>query len=403
MKKAISIVLVGMISTASLAEVPNIFVSGEVATAAKFNENFTSLSNEISDVRTTVDNISSGSGSSSGSSSSDGSVVAKVNGVDMRVSSTQLGVYSIVTPTGKTISVNAEGYPSFTQPIYESNDCSGQAYISHYQFTEHTLKPAGHVFANPKISTNLSVVFSDGNIGYSLNDTLTKVNFKSVDYGPASSGCVATTGTSIASKVLPNDPTITGINSVPLIITGIGSELKISSTEVGIPVTGSFSVYANGVKIGTTTRYPSISGVSVKLDGFDQATITLYKDGSYSGNIVTSESLYYRYADCSGDAYYLRASNADKNWWDTTLPTKSIIISNGDYYNLSSEAYSVSQPFKSIRYSHGTCANSTFDGSNKAYQKAVLTSAPEVPTFTPPITIEGYSEPTPLNSLPVAF
>src|SRR5690554_2583152 len=110
MKKSISIVLVGMISSASLAEVPNIFVSGEVATAAKFNENFTYLSNEINDVRTTVGNLSSGAGPSSGGSSSDGSVVAKVNGVDMRVSSTQLGVYSIVTPTGKTISVNAEGY-----------------------------------------------------------------------------------------------------------------------------------------------------------------------------------------------------------------------------------------------------------------------------------------------------
>lgn len=405
MKKSISIVLVGMISSASLAEVPNIFVSGEVATAAKFNENFTYLSNEINDVRTTVGNLSSGAGPSSGGSSSDGSVVAKVNGVDMRVSSTQLGVYSIVTPTGKTISVNAEGYPSSTQPIYESNDCSGQAYISQHQLTEHRLKPAGHVFANPKISTNLSVVFSDGNIGYSLNDTLTKVNFKSVDYGPASSGCIATTGTHIASKVLPNDPAITGISSLPLIITGIGSELKISSTEVGIPVTGSFNVYANGVKIGTTTRYPdSVSDyVSVKLDGFDQATITLYKDGSYSGGIVTSATLYYRLAGCSGDAYYLLTSNADKNWWNTTLSTKSIIINDGDYYNLSSEAYSVSQAFSSYKTSSGYCSNSTTDGSNKAYQKAVLTSAPEIPTFTPPITIEGYTEPTPYNSLPVAF
>lgn len=403
MKKSISIVLVGMVSTTSLAEVPYTFVSGEVATAAKFNENFTSLSNEIADVRATVDSISSGSGSSSGDNSSDGSVVAKVNGVDMRVSSEQLGVYSIVTPTGKTISVNAEGYPSFTQLIYESNDCSGQAYIPQYQLDE--LKPAGHVFANPKISTNLSVVFSDGNIGYSLNDTLTKVNYKSLDYGPASIGCRATTGTSIASKVLPNDPTITGINSVPLIITGIGSELKISSTEVGTPVAGSFSVYANGVKIGTTTRYPdSVSGlVSVKLDGFDQATIILYKDGSYGGDIISSDTLYYRLADCSGDAYYLLTDGADKKWWDTTRSTKSTIINNGDYYSLSTQAYSVSQPFKSIRYSHGTCSNSTFDGTNKAYKKATLTNSPAVPTFTPPITIEGYSEPTPYNSLPVAF
>lgn len=405
MKKVLLTVLTGMISTASLAEVPNTFVSGEVATAAKFNENFTSLSNEINDVRATVDSISSESGSSSGDSSSDGSVVANVNGIDMRVSSTQLGVYSIVTPTGKTISVNAEGYPSFTQLIYESNDCSGQAYIYHYQLAEHTLKPDGHVFANPKISTRISVVFSDGNIGYSLNDTLTKVNYKSVDYGPASIGCYAMTGTYIASKVLPNDPSITGINSVPLIISDIGSELKISSAEVGTPVAGSFSVYASGVKIGTTTRYPdSVSDyVSVKLDGFNQATITLYKDGSYNGGIVSSATLYYRLAGCSGDAYYLLTDDADTDWWNTTLSTKSTITNNGDYYNLSSQAYSVSQAFGSRKYSSGSCSNSTTDGSNNAYKQATLTNSPVVPTFTPPITIEGYTEPTPYNSLPVAF
>ncbi|MBV1884857.1 MAG: hypothetical protein KUG66_01250 [Gammaproteobacteria bacterium] len=393
MKKIISIVLAGMISTASLAEVPNAFVSGEVATAAKFNENFTSLSNEIDDVRTTVGDIS------------DGSVVAKVNGVDMRVSSTQLGIYSIVTPTGKTISVNAEGYPPFTQLVYESSDCSGQAYIFHNQFSEHTLKPAGHVFANPKISTNISVVFSDGNLGYSLNDILTKVNYKSIDYGLTSIGCYATNGTYIASKVLPNDPAITGINSVPLVITDIGVELKISSTEVGAPVAGLFSVYASGVKIGTTTRYPdSVSDyVSVTLDGFDQAAIILYKDGSYLGGMVSSGTLYYRLADCLGDAYYLLTDDADTDWWNTTLSTKSTITNNGDYYSLSFQAYSVSQAFGSVGFDSGTCYNSIIDGSNNAYQQATLTSSSVVPTFIPPITIEGYSEPTPYNSLPVAF
>jgi hypothetical protein len=406
MKKVVSIVLAGMISSASLAEVPNTFVSGEVATAAKFNENFTFLSNEIDDVRNTVSSISNESGSSSGGSSYDGSVVTKVNGVDMRVSSTQLGVYSIVTPTGKTISVNAEGYPSFTQLIYESNDCSGQAYVSHYQLTEHKLKPAGHVFTNPKISTKISVVFSDGDIGYSLNDTLTKVNYKSVDYGPNSIGCHATTGTYIASKVLPNDPTITGINSVPLIITGIGSELKISSTEIGTPVAGSFNVYASGVKIGTTTSYPdSVSDhVTVKLDGFDQGTINLYKDGTYLGNLISSAHLYFQSSDCSGTPYYGLASDADKKWWDMSLSTKTTITNQGNYYELSSQTYRVSAPFQSVKYySSDTCNTSSHDSSNSAYKEATLTLSPKVPVFTPPITIEGYSEPTPYNSLPEAF
>jgi len=51
MKKVLSKIIAGVISNTSLAGVPNTFVSGEVATAAKFNENFTSLSNEIDDVK----------------------------------------------------------------------------------------------------------------------------------------------------------------------------------------------------------------------------------------------------------------------------------------------------------------------------------------------------------------
>ena len=403
MKKTLSIVLMGLISTASLAEVPNTFVSGEVATAAKFNENFTSLSDEIDDVKAAVSNLTSGAGSSSGGSNSDGSVIAKVNGVDMRVSSTQLGVYSIVTPTGKTISVNAEGYPQHYTLIYESNNCTGQAYFEHYQLDLE--KTAGHVFANPKLSTGISVVFSDGSIGYSLNNTFTKVNYRSRYFGPGSDSCSSYSGTGIAAKVLPNEPGITGINSLPLIISGIGSELKISSTEVGTPVTGSFNVYASGMKIGTTARHPySVSnGFYVKLDGFNQASITLYKDGSYSGNIVSAATLYYQLADCSGDPYYLLAYDADKNWWNTTLSAKSTITNNGNYYGLSSQAYKVSQAFGSRKFSSGSCSNSTTDGSNNAYQQATLTNSPVVPIFTPPITIEGYSEPTPYSSLPVAF
>lgn len=396
MRTVLLLLFTGMVSNASLAEVPNTFVAGEVATAAKFNENFTFLSEQI-------ESISSGSTDALlGNNSFDGFVLAKVNDVDMKVSSTRLGEYSIVTPTGKTIKVDAEGYPYSTQLIYETSDCSGQAYLPYYHFDQLTDKPAGHIFSNPKISTEISLVSLDESIGYSLNDTLIKVNYRSIDYG---SQCSPSTGIRIASKVLPNDSTITGISSIPLIISGIGSELKVSSTEVGTAVTGVFSVYANGVKIGSTTRYPdSVSDyVSVQLDGFNQATISLFKDGSYSGGIVSSGVLYYRLPDCSGDAYYLLANDADKKWWDTTRSTKSIITNNGDYYNLSSQAYSVSQAFGSNRNTGGFCHNSTTDGSNNAYKHATLTSSPVIPTFLPPIVIQGYLEPTPYNSLPVAF
>ena len=401
MEKVLAIIISGAISAASLAEVPNQFSPGEVATAAKFNENFTSLSNEIDVVKTAVNNIES-----SGDTSPDGAVVAQVNGVDMRVSSSQVGYYNITTPTGKTISVNAEGYPSFTALAYESADCTGQAYVRNFQFGEYTAKPTGHIFANPNLSTTVTIVFSNGEIGYSLNETLTKLNYRTMDYGPTSLGCHPSSGTTLASKVLPNNPEVTGINSVPLIITGVGSELKISPIEVGTPVTGSFNVYANGTKIGTTTRHPdSVSDyVGVVLDDYNQASITLYKDGSYSGNIVSSERLHYSSSDCSGTPYYELANDADKKWWDTSLSSKKTIFNQGDHYNLSSQAYRVSSQFLSYKASYfDTCSVSTTDGTNKAYLQATITDTPEAPTFTPPITIEGYSEPTPYDSLPVAF
>ena len=205
---------------------------------------------------------------------------------------------------------------------------------------------------------------------------------------------------------MPNDPDITGIDSVPLIITGIGSDLKISSTEIGIPVAGSFNVYASGVKIGTTTRLPnSVSTyVSVKLDNYNQASITLYKNGTYNGNIISSASLYFESSDCSGTPYYELADDADKEWWNTSLSTKTTIINQDSYYELSSQAYRVSVSFQSRKiYYNDTCSTFTYDGSNNAYKEATLTMSPAVPVFTPPITIEGYSEPTPYNSLPEAF
>ena len=409
MKKVLSIVLAGMISTASLAGVPNTFISGEVATAAKFNENFTSLSNEIDDVKTAVSNVSSGSGNSSGGSSSDGSVVAKVNGVDMRVSSSQLGQYNITTPTGKTISVNAEGYPIFTWLVYESSNCSGQAYIAHHQFNEHKLKPAGHVFANPKLSTNISVIFSNNNIGYSLNNTLVKVNYRSIDYGSGSVGCRSTSGTYIASKVLPNDSVITGIDSVPLIITGIGSDLKISSTEIGEPVAGSFSVYASGTKIGATTRYPDAGEayISVTLDGqYSDKTIYLNKDGTYSGfSGASNSSLLYLSDNCSGNAYVKVLNNGAEKFWDTNKINLKIVKNNNTYYELSAETYRANVINGSYRsYSNGQCYSDSTNFTQVAgYKIATETNAPNIPVFTPPITIEGYSEPTPYNSLPVAF
>lgn len=406
MNKILFIIIIGMIANTSIADVPNTFVAGEVATAAKFNENFISLSNEIDEVRSSVSSISD----EPGNSSPDGSVIAKVNGVDMRVSSVLLGMYNIVTPTGKTISVSADGYPASTTLVYESQDCTGQAYLSHYQFSEFITKTPGHVFANPKISSTVSVVYSNDELGYSSNDTLTKINYRSIDYGSSSIGCYSSTGTYLASKILPNDPEITGIDSVPLIISGIGSELSISPTEIGTPSVGSFNVYANGTKIGTTRSLPNANGpessIYVALEGdYLGSTIYLYKDGTYRGyDDVNTSNLLYLSNSCTGNAYVKVINNGVENFLDTSKISVKLVKNNNSYYELSSEAYRTNSTSGSYRsYSNGQCyTNSTNFSRVAAYKIATLTDAPAVPVFTPPITIEGYEEPTPHNLLPVA-
>lgn len=413
MKHFLVLAIAGALTSISLAEVPNTFAAGEIATASKFNENFMSLSNEIEEVRTEVSNIKTDSESSTDGNSSgnpDGSVIAKVNGVDMKVSSYMLGMYSIVTPTGKNISVNAEGYPASSQLVYESKDCTGDAYIQHYQLLDHKNKEAGHVFANPKLSNTASIVYVNGELSYSLSDTLTKIHYSSIDYGNGG-GCFKTSGTSITSQVVPNDPEVTGIESVPLIITGVGSELSISSTEVGTPSTGGYNVYANGTKIGTTTSLPTKytyeGGVYVNLNGdYEGKRVNLHKDGTYSGySAVSSSTLYYKSNDCSGNAYVKVFYDGIKKFIDASKINVEIVTNNGSHYALSDETYRVTSTSGSYKSPSSYSCYSKYDtfSEGAGYKIATRTSTPNVPVFTPPITIEGYEEPTPYDQLPVVF
>ena len=405
MKKILSLVIILPVSGTTLADIPNTFVAGEVATAAKFNENFKALSDDIDDIKSSI-NSSTNDGTTI--INSDGSIMVTVNGVRMKVNNGATNYYLITTPTGLTLAVNANGEPTSRELIYGSNDCSGDAYYPLYALRSFINEPVDYIFTNPTfIKHKPTIIYSeDEGLGYTYEDELIKVNYNSIKN--ANGTCYASSSTELASKFIANDTSITGINSIPLIITGGGSKLKIQS-EVGDaqPIaTGEMNVYADGIKIGTTTYYPNsvTDSVRVKLDDFDQKTITLYKDGSYDGLNVTSANLYFTDENCTEDAYYLLASDPDKYWWDTTLSSVSYIENNDNYYTLSSQAFRVSKPFKSRKSSYGgSCFSSTFEVENKAYKKATLTNAPEIPIINPPITIDGYTEPTSYDSLPEAF
>lgn len=407
MEKISSAFILGLLSSAAVADVPNTFVPGEVATAAKFNENFTHLSDEIKDVKAKVNGLADGSGEASENASPLKIYSVNVNGVDMRAYSTRLGLYSVITPTEITITVDADGYPiNNDNLVYESEDCTGQAYKAGIFFGGHEDKPLGHIFTNPKFPDSTSIVYLAGFLGYTDNE-LVKLNYSSINYGGR---CVETNGTQLALRVLPNDPKVTGIDSMPLVITGIGEDLRISSREIGVPRSGGQKeerdVYANGEKIGTTSSISSYYNVlnSIRVYLNDGSWITLYKDGSYSGKSVVSDTFYYRSSDCSGTPYAFVAAGADTKWLDVTQWKPRVVENQGVYYQLSEQLYRTSRPFLSRRLSYrDSCDESTTYGSGQIYAAATLTDDPEIPVFTPPITIEGYSEPTPFDSLPEAL
>ncbi len=214
MEKISSIFVLGLLSSTAIAEVPNSFVPGEVATAAKFNENFTHLSSEISDVKNKVDNLSGDSGAASENTLPENTFLAKVNGVDMEVTNHMVGSYSIKTPTGFYINVDSEGYPGDDHLMYESDDCTGQAYKENYSFRDYEGKPLGYTFKNPVFPGVKSIVHSNGFLGY-LDDELIKLNYSSFRNGRK---CSKWENTRLVFKVLPNDPSVTGIDSMPLVI-----------------------------------------------------------------------------------------------------------------------------------------------------------------------------------------
>jgi hypothetical protein len=365
------------------------FSPGGVATAADFNSNFSELDSAIGVLE------SAGGGSSGG----DGYVDATVNGVTMKVLTETIGSYNVKTPTGLTVSVDADGYPNIAV-YYQGNNCTGTPYYRLNLNTDN--RTVGYVYANPLISTATSILYDGSQVFYTTGNVI-KLNYQS---SKSNWGCNSNPGVIAALKALPNDPAITGVQSFPLVITGIGTTLSITQ-EVGTVTTGSFDVFANGVKIGTTDRYPRYADsalYSVILDGFRQQSITLYKNGTYNDRSRPQKSLYYISTDCSGTAYAEVLGREINEWWTGSL-TLDYVQNDGNLYDLSATIYksSTNRSGSYLSSYNGTCYTSTTAFSTlKGYKVAVLSSA-VMPAFATPITIEGYTEETPRSNLPEVY
>ena len=129
--KCLSIIFLAFWSGASYAALIT-FQSGQIAKAEDFNNNFTDLDSRIQNLEI-----------------SDSYVTAQVNGVDMKLISNSVGYYSVITPTGLSIGIDAEGYPRGNL-YYEASDCTGQPYINFYYLN--TNKQVGYIYPNPLIN-----------------------------------------------------------------------------------------------------------------------------------------------------------------------------------------------------------------------------------------------------------
>ncbi len=376
------------LSSPLTAQALTTFQAGQIAKATDFNANFSELDTRLS----SIENARS-------------DVTATINGVTMNVRSYTAGSYVITTPTGVVIYVDEFGYPTNGSIYYTSNDCSGTGYV-----TSHSLDTSlnlGESFTNPDLTNKIEVVYDDQNIYYSDSTSdYIKLNYQS-NYSVYTHRCSSYPGTIIAQQVQPNDSSITGISSFPLVITGAGTPITISS-EIGTAAaetgTGNI-VYANGARIGVLTYTPYIDsqGLYVKLDEYPDQSVTLYKDGSYSGlSFGSSQNFYYVSNDCTGNSYVKVLDNYDKEWWSATKTITGPVFHHGNYYTLSSTIYKMPSGYQSYRtYYNTSCVVETVT-TKDGYKKATFSTQPNIPVFTPPITVEGWSEDTTYTTLPDA-
>lgn len=382
LKLAFSMLLLLSLNSYGLVE----FESGGLVRAADFNANFSELENKISD-----------------GESSDLFVNAQVNSVAMKVSSTALGYYSVISPTGINLLVNVEGYPLGTFLYYENNDCTGQGYFSLEGLT--SLEDVNHVYSNPKIDHSISFSYDGNKVYYSSHSELVKLHYRSRQY--SNTECSAVSGSAVTFPALENDPSVTGFSAFPLLISGIGSELKISK-EVGISngqQSGSYDVLANGTKIGSVSYLPSSSSTSinsVSLDEYPGKSVTINKDGTFYG-LFNTAALYFLGNSCAGNAYVRVLTDYDKKWWFGSAANTGPVENNDNYYELANELYKMPSGDISYRNYYSNNCNVASDIDQDGFKRATLITTDNLPSFTPPITIEGWNEETNLNDLLEAF
>lgn len=400
----LTVSLIGSHAWAGSVAVPNTFVDGTAASAGEVNANFDAIESAVNDndVRISSD-FSELDNRLKGIEESNSYITAQIIGVDMQVSSQSIGLYSVITPTGLSLTVNTEGYPIQNQLYFESNDCSGQPYIKSFQLD--SSKPVGYMYPNPKVNNSISIVYDGTNVYHSDTVEIIKLHYQSQLI--PDTGCTKSSEAIIAMKALINDVAVTGITSFPLIITGVGSDLVIT-TEVGVPAGVSqeeYVVYASGVRIGVTHTKPVYSIRDVELDAYPGETINILKDGSYGGfTRVLSSTLYYPGGNCTGEPYVEVLPNYDTSWWspNSTDYRSGIIQNNGSYYELSSEIYKMSQGAQSYRKSATGCI-SVSSTILFGYKRAILTNPVDFPVFIPPITADGFDEGILYDNVPEAF
>ncbi len=381
----------------------------------------TSLSTEVDSLKTSnetiVSDLSAISTTLESNAISEKQILA--NGVAMTMRSYGLSYYSIVTSTGALITVDAEGYPDVTRRYYESNDCSGTPYTVHYILNSNTyinvVRGSGEQLPNPRLNTEAKIHYFDNTIYYTpKNPDIVKLNYQSQRYSNRTCG----TGDRrpiYASEILINDVSETGIEEIPLIFTGVGSDLIVTA-EIGEASEAidrsNREVYANGMRIGTVSYsyLPDSSSEAiygVRLDNYQGQTVTISKDGSYSGFSTTaSKDLYFTSDDCSSTPYVRVLNDYDKRWWDESKVSLVYIKNNDTYYELSDQVYKMTDGEQSYKIDYnGSCYSDRGSQSSlkNGYKMATVTVSPTVPVFTPPITIEGYDEPTQYDLLPEAM
>jgi len=388
------------------------FEAKTIIKSSEINSNFKEVADSVNDVKDEVSSITNEMKAINNKLSTAGDyIIAKVNGIDMRVSESKyyLGMYNIITPTNININIYPSGNVADSAVYFENSDCSGQAYTDTFTtlFTYYNNQvDVGDTLVNPKI-TDMVRVISYNRTPYFVNssDTIVKLNYSSTY---SNNSCHITSGIKFAQATKDNDPDITGFDSFPLIIAGVGSDITISS-EVGGGgniTNGIYNVYASGINIGTTTNhfYGADEAVRVTLKDEPTQTITLYKDGTYTGySSGSNQRFYYISNDCTGTAYVKVLNDYDKEWWKGSKTLKGVVTNNGQYYELSEQIYKMSSGSLSNKSYYSASCSTTTEPLKMGYKMAITTASPNLPVFTPPITLEGIEEETKYDTLLEAY